>query len=324
MSPDMDFERPPPRHAGRRRRRALLRRSTHARSPAALTSCPTCGALLAPARLVDLPRPPASTNARRRADGGHARRRVSSRWRALAGPRASPAEPRWPTPHVRRHPQSASQRRRWAATQPDTRAASYYNQSEWWRAANGWCLKRGGDTCHVAPQGSRCHAAFCSDLAPVLLALGPEAEIRSVARDAPRRAGNAVPRRRRRPWRWTQANCWCASACCRRPPASCRYREGARGAMDFLLAAVAVALACEDGLVRTAARHRRHQLTRCCCRAPVLRQRGRRRDDRRLGKRVAQQGEPDAQHHHADEPLPPGGAGARAAVLHQMAADPDG
>jgi 4-hydroxybenzoyl-CoA reductase subunit beta len=58
----------------------------------------------------------------------------------------------------------------------DTRCV-YYNQSEWWRASNGWCLKRGGDTCHVAPQGNRCQAAFSGDLAPVLLAARAEVEI---------------------------------------------------------------------------------------------------------------------------------------------------
>ncbi len=58
----------------------------------------------------------------------------------------------------------------------DTRCI-YYNQSEWWRRANGYCLKHRGDTCHVAPQGQRCHAAFTGDLAPALLALGAEVEI---------------------------------------------------------------------------------------------------------------------------------------------------
>jgi len=53
----------------------------------------------------------------------------------------------------------------------------YYNQSEWWRKANGFCLKELGDVCHVAPQGQRCHAAFTGDLAPALLALGAEVEI---------------------------------------------------------------------------------------------------------------------------------------------------
>lgn len=58
----------------------------------------------------------------------------------------------------------------------DTRCI-YYNQSEWWRGANGYCLKHRGDICHVAPQGERCHAAFTGDLAPALMVLGAEVEI---------------------------------------------------------------------------------------------------------------------------------------------------
>ena len=58
----------------------------------------------------------------------------------------------------------------------DTRCV-FYNQSEWWRAANGYCLKRGGEVCHVAPQGRHCHAAFCGDLAPALLVMGAEVEL---------------------------------------------------------------------------------------------------------------------------------------------------
>jgi 4-hydroxybenzoyl-CoA reductase subunit beta len=58
----------------------------------------------------------------------------------------------------------------------DTRCI-YYNQSEWWRSANAYCLKHGGDTCHVAPQGQRCHAAFSGDLAPALLVFGATLDI---------------------------------------------------------------------------------------------------------------------------------------------------
>jgi len=58
----------------------------------------------------------------------------------------------------------------------DTRCV-FYNQSAWWRRANAFCLKHGGDTCHVAPQGEHCHAAFSGDLAPVLLAVAAEVEI---------------------------------------------------------------------------------------------------------------------------------------------------
>lgn len=58
----------------------------------------------------------------------------------------------------------------------DTRCV-FYNQSEWWRAANGWCLKLKGSTCHVAPQGERCHATYAGDLAPALLAYGATVEL---------------------------------------------------------------------------------------------------------------------------------------------------
>jgi 4-hydroxybenzoyl-CoA reductase subunit beta len=63
----------------------------------------------------------------------------------------------------------------------DTRCV-YYNQSEWWRHANQYCLKHRGDTCHVAPQGNRCHASYSGDLAPALMALGAEIEIAGPAR----------------------------------------------------------------------------------------------------------------------------------------------
>lgn len=58
----------------------------------------------------------------------------------------------------------------------DTRCV-FYNQSAWWRGANDYCLKHGGETCHVAPQGKRCHAAYSGDTAAALVALAAEAEI---------------------------------------------------------------------------------------------------------------------------------------------------
>jgi 4-hydroxybenzoyl-CoA reductase subunit beta len=58
----------------------------------------------------------------------------------------------------------------------DTRCI-YYNQSEWWRSANDYCLKNHGSVCHVAPQGQRCHAAFSGDLAPALLVLDAQVDI---------------------------------------------------------------------------------------------------------------------------------------------------
>lgn len=58
----------------------------------------------------------------------------------------------------------------------DTRCV-YYNQSHWWRKSNAFCLKYKGDTCHVAPKGNRCRAAFSGDLAPALMVHGAEVEI---------------------------------------------------------------------------------------------------------------------------------------------------
>jgi 4-hydroxybenzoyl-CoA reductase subunit beta len=59
----------------------------------------------------------------------------------------------------------------------DTRCI-YYNQSEWWRAANQHCLKTTGTVCHVAPKSRGvCFATFSGDLAPALLTLDAVVEL---------------------------------------------------------------------------------------------------------------------------------------------------
>lgn len=58
----------------------------------------------------------------------------------------------------------------------DTRCV-FYNQSEWWRRSNDYCLKSQGEICHVGPKGEHCYAAFSGDVAPALIALGAEVEI---------------------------------------------------------------------------------------------------------------------------------------------------
>jgi 4-hydroxybenzoyl-CoA reductase subunit beta len=58
----------------------------------------------------------------------------------------------------------------------DTRCL-WYNQSQFWRQSCGFCLKKDGSVCHVAPGGDRCWAVFSGDLAPALLTLGAEIEI---------------------------------------------------------------------------------------------------------------------------------------------------
>jgi 4-hydroxybenzoyl-CoA reductase subunit beta len=132
----------------------------------------------------------------------------------------------------------------------DTRCV-YYNQSEWWRRANGFCLKHRGDTCHVAPQGKRCHAAFTGDLAPALLALAAEVEI-------------AGPQgRRRMPLSHLYVEDGRAHLSLGAdeivvavhvppdPPRSAYAKVRTRGAIDYPLAGVAVALAMNDGVVET-------------------------------------------------------------------------
>jgi 4-hydroxybenzoyl-CoA reductase subunit beta len=130
----------------------------------------------------------------------------------------------------------------------DTRCV-YYNQSAWWRQANDYCLKHGGTTCHVAPQGTRCHAAFSGDLAPALIALDATVEIAGTAgvRTLPLadlyaddgaaalrlRAGELVVAVRVPP----------------QPPGSrSGYRKArVRGAMDFPLAGVAMRASFDGG-----------------------------------------------------------------------------
>ena len=53
----------------------------------------------------------------------------------------------------------------------------FFNQSYFWRASLGFCLKADGDRCHVVPQKERCYATFSGDLAPALLALDAEVEL---------------------------------------------------------------------------------------------------------------------------------------------------
>jgi len=58
----------------------------------------------------------------------------------------------------------------------DTRCV-WYNQSLQWRTSCGFCIKKDGDLCHVAPGGKKCWAAFSGDTPPALLCLDAELEI---------------------------------------------------------------------------------------------------------------------------------------------------
>jgi len=60
----------------------------------------------------------------------------------------------------------------------DTRC-SYYDQGPEWRAAIGYCMKKDGEVCWVAPGSPRCWAVTSTDTAPVLCALGAEVTLAS-------------------------------------------------------------------------------------------------------------------------------------------------
>jgi 4-hydroxybenzoyl-CoA reductase subunit beta len=62
----------------------------------------------------------------------------------------------------------------------DTRCL-WYNQSLAWRKSCGFCIKKDGDLCHVAPSSTKCYAAFSGDTPPALLCLDAEIEIASAA-----------------------------------------------------------------------------------------------------------------------------------------------
>jgi len=62
----------------------------------------------------------------------------------------------------------------------DTRCL-WYNQSLTWRKGCGFCIKKDGDLCHVAPGGTKCWAAFSGDTPPALLCLNADIEIASDA-----------------------------------------------------------------------------------------------------------------------------------------------
>jgi 4-hydroxybenzoyl-CoA reductase subunit beta len=59
----------------------------------------------------------------------------------------------------------------------DTRC-NYYNQTYFWRKAIGFCMKKDGDICLVAPGSPRCVAVSSTDTAPVTIAL--DAQVRLV------------------------------------------------------------------------------------------------------------------------------------------------
>lgn len=57
---------------------------------------------------------------------------------------------------------------------------SFYNQSEWWREAVGYCLKCEGVLCIATGGKKSCFSKFVSDTAPVLISMGAMLELADV------------------------------------------------------------------------------------------------------------------------------------------------
>ena len=134
----------------------------------------------------------------------------------------------------------------------DTRC-NYYNQSHEWRKAIGFCMKKDGDICLVAPGSSRCWAVSSSDTAPVLWALG--AKLRLVGADGERTVpmgalyqDDGIEYLAKRPDEIV--------ADIQLPPAegwrSAYLKLRRRGSFDFPVLGVAVAARMEGGVVREA------------------------------------------------------------------------
>jgi 4-hydroxybenzoyl-CoA reductase subunit beta len=132
----------------------------------------------------------------------------------------------------------------------DTRCL-WYNQSLAWRKSCGFCIKKDGDLCHVAPGGTKCWAAFSADTPPALLCLDAEIEIVSSAgaRKLPLRdfyTGDGANHRRLQPQELLTRVFL--------PRASAGYRGTyrklrVRGSIDYPLAGVAVVMKKSNGHV---------------------------------------------------------------------------
>ena len=132
----------------------------------------------------------------------------------------------------------------------DTRCI-YYNQSEWWRESNNYCLKHRGAVCHVAPGGSRCWAAFSGDVAPALLV--HDATVELVGPDGARTIDLAELYRDDGMDHLTLkpgellSTVHVPKPAARLPSAYAKSRI--RGSIDFPLAGVAIGLRMEKGVV---------------------------------------------------------------------------
>jgi 4-hydroxybenzoyl-CoA reductase subunit beta len=131
---------------------------------------------------------------------------------------------------------------------------NYYNQTQSWRKAVGFCMKRDGDICLVARSSPRCWAVSSSDSAPAALALNAEVTLHGV--DGTRRIPAAGLYRddgidyttKHRDEVITSIHLPAA----RGRLTSAYWKLRRRPAFDFPILGVAVALTWDDGVVREA------------------------------------------------------------------------
>jgi len=134
----------------------------------------------------------------------------------------------------------------------DTRC-NYYNQTQEWRQAAGYCLKKDGDICLVAPSSPRCWAVTSSDTAPVAIAL--DATVVLAGKDAERELpvsalyrDDGIDYLAKQPWEVITS--------LRLPPVegvrTAYVKLRRRGSIDFPIAGCAVALRLDGDVVESA------------------------------------------------------------------------
>ncbi|HLQ62601.1 MAG TPA: FAD binding domain-containing protein, partial [Candidatus Acidoferrales bacterium] len=134
----------------------------------------------------------------------------------------------------------------------DTRC-NYYNMTYEWRRSIGFCLKKDGDICLVAPGSPRCWALSSSDTAPVAIALGATVMLAGTdgERELPVAAlyrDDGIDYLAKQPWEVLTALCL--------PPldgvrtAYVKLRR--RGSIDFPIAGCGVALRLDGDVVESA------------------------------------------------------------------------
>lgn len=125
----------------------------------------------------------------------------------------------------------------------DTRCR-YVDQSEFWRSALGYCLKKGGSVCHVVPKGRNCVAAASNDTAAAALALGAEVAIVSAGGERALPVSDLYTADGVKNTTLCQGEIVSALAVPRRPRRTSAYEKlRRRGAIDFPLLSIAV---CAD------------------------------------------------------------------------------